>query len=253
MPAPDITAHQLLGRYKGEFLGHALMAREICVYVDRHWPNQRIKGTAVVLSESKGRMGAYNYNYNKRGEVVSKDCGPWQDNITASQIGTEVEGNLRTLSTDPREIDRVMTYGTKWAYNLWITKNVFRDGKLDYRRWGPWVGATSGWAWFQLLYAWHHEVVNGVSVPAGPWVETARNLHKAIRGVANWLWMIKHSHTTKQALEFAQYQANYWNVPEDCQWKFDNTRGVYFIPGPKPTKPPTEEDNWGYPYKNDGR
>jgi hypothetical protein len=234
----------------GEFLGHTLMAREICMYVDRHWPNQRVKGVATVLSESKGRMGAYNLNKNSAGEVVSKDCGPWQDNITAALIGSETESKLMTESNDPKVIADVMSYSTQWAYNLWITRNVFRDGKLDYRRWGPWVGYTSGWATYEQLYAWHHDVDGK---PVGPWVETARNLHKAIRGVANWLWMTKQALTRGGALEWAQKQATFWGVPESCVWKFDEKKGVYFIPGKPPTEPPTAEENFGYPVKNNGR
>jgi hypothetical protein len=150
---PEIyTVNFALGRLEGEFLGKAMMAREIAPYVEHHWPNQRVKGVSTSLAESHGRMGAYNDNRNSAGDVVSRDCGAMQDNIVARFIDTLTEWSLRTLSTNFEEINRVMKSNMLWAYQLWSTLSDFRNGHRDFRRWRPWVAVTSGWAWHPRCY-----------------------------------------------------------------------------------------------------
>jgi hypothetical protein len=60
------SAELAYGASQGEFLGVALMARDFCVYVENHWPNQRIKAVATGLSESRLRIGAYNQERHPR-------------------------------------------------------------------------------------------------------------------------------------------------------------------------------------------
>jgi hypothetical protein len=246
------TTNFALERFGGEFLGKTIMAREICAYISPHWPNQRIKAVATTLAESHGRLGSYNDNYDDKGARISRDCGLFQNNIVARLVGTPTEASLRTESLDKAVWEPVVKSNVRWAYSLWSTKSVFRDDKLDYRRWQPWVAYTSGWATFNLLYAWHRDREGN---PVGPWVPTGRYLPNAIRGVANWHLLTAKDMDKDEALEFARHQSyNVWGISEtDCRWAYDSLRAVYYVPGPKPVQPPTEETNYGYPMKNDGR
>ena len=246
-----LHAHEALGRTSGEFLGKQLMAREFCIYVEPHWPNQRVKAVATGMGESHLRVGAYNDNYDHNGVKVSRDCGVFEDNINDNLIGTDIERKLRTESLFKEDWEPVVKYNVRWFYGLWATKNVIRDGKLDYRRWNPSVAYTSGWVTNPMLYAWHHDIQGN---PVGPWVVTGRYLHMAIRGVANYDHIIMNRTDATQALAWANYQASEWGIPETwCKWAYSKEKGVYFVPGPKPTQPPTAHKNWGYPVRNDGR
>lgn len=247
---PEIyTASYALGRLTGEFLGHGMMAREICPYVEHHWPNQRIKGVATSLGESHGRLGAYNDNHDETGITVSRDCGPMQDNIVARYIDTLTEWSLRTLSSDPVEIDRVMKSNMLWAYQLWSTMSDFRDGKRDYRRWRPWVADTSGWAWHPRCYVWHRDIDKN---PVGPWVKTGEYLQKAIRGVANYDHLTKKK-SAKDVLAWVEVQCqNFGILPEWCQWDYDSKKLIYYIPEKLPVAPP-EPGELDYAQPNDGR
>jgi hypothetical protein len=147
----------------------------------------------------------------------------------------------------------VVRYNLLWAYHLWATKSVIRDGHLDYRRWSPWFGYGDGWATHPRCWVWHHEVVNGVRVPKGPWVKAGMFLHKAIRGVAN-RDLLAGRQDARGALEWAKDQAASFGCPETwCAWDYNAKNLVYFIPEHQPVDPPTSHENWGYPVPNDGR
>lgn len=255
MPSEDkmktLTAFEAIGRVKGEFLGKSLMAREICDFANPHWPNQRIKATATALAESHGRVGAYNYNVDEWNNIISEDCGLFQINIPNPDMDHSLEDMLRTESKDPLIWTPVVKYNVKYAYSKWATKGTWRDGKLDYNRWRPWVAYTSGWATYPRLYAWHHDADRN---PVGPWVKSGRYLHNAIRGVANWHLLMAQDMNSVEALEFAKHQASYFGITEaECNWRYSTSNAVYYVAGPAPTEPPTADTNFGYPIKNDGR
>lgn len=248
--APEVyTAAFALGKLEGEFLGVALMARDIAPYIEHHWPNQRIKGVSTVLAESHGRLGAYNDNHDENGIAVSRDCGPMQDNIVARYIGSLTENSLRTVSTDPIEIDRVMKYNVLWGYQLWATMSDFRDGKRDYRRWRPWVADISGWAWHPRCFVFHRDKDKH---PVGPWVKTGEYLHKAIRGVANHDILHKKK-DPKEVLTWTWAQAESFGISADwCQWDYTAKKLIYYIPEKLPVAPPSHGE-LDYPVPNDGR
>ena len=247
-----LHAHEALGKSHGEFLGKTLMAREWAEIVKDHWPNQMIKAVGVILAESHGRIGAYNDNL-RDSVIVSRDCGGYQINIPARMIGSDYEKSLRTESLDPAVYMTVARNNVNAMYSLWATKGVFRNGKLDYRRWQPSVAYTSGWVPFPRLYAWHHDKEGN---PVGPWVVSGRYLHNAIRGVANWHLVISKDQgmTSQEALAWTNLQAQHFGIADaECEWRYSDKKLIYYVPGPMPTKPPTEEENWGYPVHNDGR
>jgi len=52
----------------------------------------------ICLAESQGYDHAFNDNFDNNGNTISRDCGLWQINIPADQIGTSVETNLYDTS-----------------------------------------------------------------------------------------------------------------------------------------------------------
>src|ERR1051326_1341823 len=111
------------------FAGKQLQPREIVSHVAGHWPNSKVKAVATALGESAGFIGAWHDNMEPPDNitVLSRDCGLFQINIENKYIGTTVEDNLRTESTDPAVYEPIARNNTDAAYRLYETPWT-RDG-----------------------------------------------------------------------------------------------------------------------------
>jgi|SRR5215831_1576430 len=75
----------------------------------------------ICLAESQGFEEAFNDNLDSTGKVTSRDCGLWQINIPASQIGTQTEMAL---------YDRINNAAAMFAkynsqgYKAWVAYNT---------------------------------------------------------------------------------------------------------------------------------
>jgi hypothetical protein len=181
----------------GTLAGDHLQPRDLTELVDAEWPQNRIKTVATILSESQGYVGAFNFNYDDQGNVVSMDCGLMQVSVPQSQVGLP---RTEQLLSDP-------------VYNiaqgrLLYDQPMIRNGKQDKRRYQPWVGYRSGLATFPEFWVWHQ--VQGV--PTGPWVPTGRYVQRAIAGVANWHQIIRKDKSKDEALAFAAAEAETFGV-----------------------------------------
>jgi hypothetical protein len=218
------------------YAGHTLRPREAADYIARKWQStdERHKGLATMMAESRGNVGAWNDNLNKDGSLASRDCGLFQINVNAYDL-PGLEPDLRTESHDPLVWDSVVRTNVGYAKNMW-----------DRRKWQPWVAYNTGWATFSEAWVWRH--VDGE--PTGPWVATGRYIHKAIVGWANWNLMIALTKNPTGALASAHRQQTKWKVKGELGLRAGK---VAFISlPPKPEEPPT--DGVGpRPVSNDGK
>lgn len=226
--------------------GKTLMPREIADFAHRHWSNYELtKAVATALSESNGSVGAWHDNLDEDGNLISRDCGLMQISIPAKYVGTVAEDKLRTESRDQEIYTQVMKNNLKAAYDLY-TQPWQRNGKVEMRRWQPWVGYTTGWATLPAWYTWKH--VDGESI--GPWIPTGRYIQRAIPGHANYRLLIKKDLTPQNALEFARSLAK--------KFKVEGTLGLNHVGAVGwtgfPIKPPgAPEDGEGpRPVENNG-
>jgi hypothetical protein len=100
------------------------------------WQDKNLEiAVATCLGESNGFVGAYNDNKDDAGKVLSRDCGLFEINIPASQIGSDYEIRLRN---DP-------LFNVQEAHRLWVKwgggHNNFAD---DTVAWNHWVAFKSG-------------------------------------------------------------------------------------------------------------
>lgn len=186
-----------------DFGGKQLMPRDICSLVVPHFPNSKVKAVAVALAESAGWTGATHLNYDSDGNLSSKDCGLFQINIPASEIGSSLETELLTN----------VEFNVQKAYELYEQEWI-RAGKLDVRRWEPWVSYTSGWATFPFSWIWAQ---NAQGEGTGPWEKTGRYIFKSIAGVANWHLVTKKDMSLAEALAFAQEQAKAFGITDGSE------------------------------------
>lgn len=117
---------RLYGTSEGHLVPPILQPREIVELAYEagwHDAKQLWIATAVCLAESQGYAGSYNDNLDKDGKVLSRDVGPWQINIPALSIGTQVEHVLY----DPVK-------NAQAAFKLWGTGS----------HWGRWASHSSG-------------------------------------------------------------------------------------------------------------
>src|SRR4029450_8854880 len=184
------------------------MGRQFVSLVAPHWPNEKVKATATAMAESALSIGAWHDN-EKDGKITSRDCGLYQINIPAEQINTAVENSLRTDSKDEAVFMRVARTNVDAAYRKYVTPWV-RDSKQDYRRWQPWYAYTTGWATFSKAWVWKQTG----GEPTGPWTETGRYLHKGIRAVANWHYLIAKDMDETEAVDEAQRLAAHFGITD---------------------------------------
>lgn len=234
------------------YAGKTLMARNLAREARRHWRNYELtKALATPIAESHLSVGAWHDNLGVGGKVSSRDCGLYQINIPASQIGTPYEAALRTESNDPTIYTPVVTYNVYRALDLYNSPWT-RDGSPDIRRWQPWVAYTTGWATFPFAWVWHRDA-DGNDV--GPWVPTGRYIFKAIAGQMNNLVVNEKEWTPEKALEYAGKYAAHFAISDGSvpvlavdglgnrvvSWKF----------APKPIDPPAPGESI-YPTPNNG-
>jgi hypothetical protein len=221
------------------------MGRQHVSLVAPHWPNEKVKATATAMAESALSIGAWHDN-EKDGKITSRDCGLYQINIPAEQIATAVENSLRTDSKDEAVFMRVARTNVDAAYRKY-TAPWTRDGKPDMRRWQPWYAYTTGWATFSKAWVWKQTG----GEPTGPWTETGRYLHKAIRAVANWHYLIAKDMDETEAVDEAQRLAAHFGIDDATFSWSDRTLVTCRYPA-APTAPPA--DGIGpRPTRNDGK
>lgn len=227
------------------YAGITLMGRQHVALVAPHWPNEKVKATATAMAESALSIGAWHDN-EVEGHIVSRDCGLYQINIPDEQVGTQVEFGLRTDSKDEAEAMDVARANVEAAWRKW-NEEWLRNGEHDYRRWQPWVAYTSGWAMFPQAWIW--KKTEGEST--GPWVATGRYLHRAIRAVANWHYVIRQDMKATEATQEAKRLAKFFGITDTSFFWDDKTFVTAKYP-PAPTAPPA--DGVGpRPVKNDGK
>lgn len=184
--------------------------------------------------------------------IVSRDCGLYQINIPARLIGSDYEATLRTESLDPADYEPVAKQNVQAAYEKWNEQMTRPAGQVQKRMWQPWVAYTSGWVMYPEAWVWHHIIDdNGDPKPAGPWVQSGRYLHQAIRATANFKLLIEESLNADEAVAEAERLATYWGITQG-DILYDVRHAVYWKFPPAPVDPPTAEP-YGYPVKNDGR
>ena len=233
--------------------GKVLMPREICAaaYEQTPWRNYELtKAIATALGESTGSIGAWHDNYSgdPSAGVTSRDCGLYQINIPAGQIGSPKEASLRTESLDEWVWSPVMENNIRVALDLYQTPYV-RDGKQDIRRWQPWVAYTSGWATFPEWWVWHQDADGN---PVGPWIATGRFIHRAITGQMNFHIVIKQDWTAENALYYAKRYCGRFGIDPDLLYIRPKDGTLSWHVPPKPQDAPA--DGVGpRPSQNDGR
>jgi hypothetical protein len=219
------------------YAGKTLMPRTIAAAAKEYWRNYELtKAVAVALGESSGSLGAWHDNY-RDGELHSRDCGLYQINIPASQVGGATEDRLRTDSTDPTVWEPVLDYNLERANGLYNSRwDRDEPGYPNIRLWQPWVAYTTGWATFPEWWVWRH--VNGV--PTGPWVKTGRFIHKAIAGQMNLHLVILQDWTTQQALYYGKRYVKHFGIRKgNLTITKAGIVGWENIP-PMPSQPPTD-------------
>jgi hypothetical protein len=81
----------------GELRGTQIQPRAIAALAYTagiHDAHRLAEAVAIAIAESQGYSRAFNDNLDAAGNVTSRDCGVWQINIPASQIGTAAEESL---------------------------------------------------------------------------------------------------------------------------------------------------------------
>jgi hypothetical protein len=104
----------------GELLGKQVQPRAIAglaYAAGIHDAHRLVVAVAIALAESQGDDRAFNDNLDQAGNVTSRDCGIWQINIPASEIGTAAEENLYSFAENAKRM-----------YGLFVA-----------RGWQPWV------------------------------------------------------------------------------------------------------------------
>lgn len=190
--------------------GKQVMARDHAKKARVYWQNYELtKAIATALAESNLFLGAYHDNLDSDGNVLSRDCGIYEFNIPARDIGSDREFSLRTESHDPMEYEPV------WDTSVALAKEYYdsrwnRDGKIDIRRWQAWAGYTSGWATFPYAWIWHQ--VDGE--PVGPWVPVGRYIFRAIAGQMNNLIVNEKIWTPENGLFYAKRYAEHFGIQD---------------------------------------
>lgn len=100
------------------------------------WRDKNLEiAVATCLGESNGYVGAYNDNKAADGTVKSRDCGLFEINIPASQIGSDYEIRLRTDAA----------FNVEEAHRLWDKWGGGENNPSgDAIAWGHWVAYSSG-------------------------------------------------------------------------------------------------------------
>lgn len=229
------------------YAGKVLMPREIAAETHRYWSNYELtKAIAVAMGESAGSLGAWHDNLAPDGwTLLSRDCGLFQINLPASQVGTQSEFSLRTEDISPAVWGPVLRNNVDHAYALYTTP-WFRNDQLDMRRWQPWVAYTTGWATFPEFWVWHQDASGN---PVGPWLRTGRYIQQAIVGQMNYHILILKDWDPVAALYYGRRYAYHFGV--HAKLTITKYGTLAFIAPPMPTAPPL--DGIGpRPIPNDG-
>lgn len=217
--------------------GKVLLPREIAFYGSANWISSDIelaKMVATALGESDGSVGAWHDNLlsgASGGVVKSRDCGLMQDNIPASEIGTDIEDGLRTTSLQPLEWQSVVKRNVLVAHQLYLEPGP----NMGKRRWEPWVSYTDGWDTFPAWWVWHQ---NAQGKPIGPWLRTGRYIQRAIPGVANYHLLLEKDRSEAEAITLARNIADVFEV--EGALKIVNGLVEWSLVPPEPTSPPAD-------------
>lgn len=168
--------------------------------------------------------------------VTSRDCGLYQINIPAAKVGTAAEWELRTESLDPADYEPVMANNLARARALYDSPWQ-RDGKMDIRRWQPWVAYTKGYATFTEFWVWKQDADHN---PTGPWVKTGRYIQRAISGQMNYHLLIKKDWNTDQALYYGKRYAKHFGLDAELVLSAKEPYIVGFVTPAIPTQPPAD-------------
>jgi len=209
------------------------MPRTLAQHCAVKWPGDELpKAVATILSESQGKAGAFHNNLDWDGiTVISKDCGIFQINIPARDVGTAVEYRLRTESHDWDDITPVLEYSIQRAKALYDQPWTQRR-QVTTRHWQPWYGYTGGWATHPLCWVW--------SPKQSQWNKTGMYIHRAIKGCANYKLLVSEELSVNEAIMYANRQAERFGLK--MEFHHDERRNMIdwrAIP-PKPTKPPVD-------------
>jgi hypothetical protein len=232
--------------------GKQVMPRDHAHKARAHWKNYELtKAVATAIAESHLYLGAYHDNLLADGSVGSRDCGVYEFNIPASQIGTLAEDALRTELLDPTIYEPVWDHSVSLAWDYYNSPWT-RNGHNDIRRWQAWAAYTTGWATFPHSWVWHHDADgNGV----GPWVPTGRYIFKAIAGQMNNMIVNEKLWTPEVALGFGDKYAAHFGIQDGSTLFFrtDNF-GNQILDWHYPAKPdsPPADGSGPYPVDNDG-
>ena len=220
------------------YAGKTLMPRVVAANNFDHsaWRNYELtKSVAVALAESAGSLGAWHDNLNEDGTLDTRDCGLYQINIPARDVGTEVEYSLRTDSLDDSVWQPVLEFNINKAESMY-NRNWIRDGHQDIRRWQAWVAYTTGWATFPEFWVWRQ--VDGE--PVGPWVKTGRYIQKAIAGHMNSIVYYRGVWDLPTALTYGKKYAKHFGLDPDLLY-IDSRNDIlgWRVPG-APLVPPAD-------------
>jgi hypothetical protein len=196
------------------YAGKTLMPRDVALscYDLTPWRNYELtKALATALAESAGSIGAWHDNLGSDGvTVASRDCGLFQINIPAAEIGTAAELALRTDSTDPTVYQPVLENNVMAAFRLY-EEPWTRNGNPDIRRFEAWVAYIEGWATFPEWWVWHQDNGN----PIGPWLATGRYVQRAIAGQMNNHVVNLKDWPVTMALTYGKKYAEHFGIDPD--------------------------------------
>jgi hypothetical protein len=231
--------------------GKQIMARDLAHEARKYWRNYELtKAVATAVAESHLFLGAFHDNLDAEGAVLSRDCGVYEFNIPAADIGTPVEFQYRTLATDPADYMPVLVHSVETAHEYYLSPWQ-RDGHKDFRRWQAWAAYTSGWATFPHSWVWHHDADgNGV----GPWVKTGRYIYAAIAGQMNNMSINEKLWTPEQALVYAVKYAAHFGITDAQPVLTTDKNGNRIVSWIYPHAPltPPADGSGPYPAPNDG-
>ncbi len=194
----------------------------------------------IVLNPATGKVrledGTTEMHPPESEVITSRDCGLFQINLRADDVGTEEEANLRTESIDPLVWQPVMDANVQRA-RLMYDRAWMRDGKQDIRRWQAWVAYITGWATFPEFWVWRQDADHN---PVGPWVKTGRYIQRAIAGQMNRRVMFVGDWGEKEAVYYGKRYARHFGInPDALYWDAKNGIVGWHVP-PAPQAAPSD-------------
>lgn len=256
--------------------GHQLMARQFVSLIAGHWPNSKVKATAVGLSESQLRIGAWHLNKALITDIADDVLVL---NVETGEPTIVLDGSRGKIRLSGGDVVTVPTT-TLWVVskdcglfqisisasriNSGVEANLRTDAtdedefmmvareniEAAYRKWTePWTRNGKSdyrrwqpWfgytdGWAMFPEAWIWHQLDGV--PVGPWQATGRYLHKAIRGVANWHLLVAKDMDSKGALAEGERLATNYGVEHGDLFYHPKSFVTWKYP-PIPPNPPSD-------------